>query len=543
MKKVVRCAVYTRKSSEEGLDQSFNSLHAQREAGEAYVLSQAGEGWAILPKPYDDGGFSGGSMDRPGLVALLADVAAGKVDVVVVYKVDRLTRSLTDFARIVETFDAHGVSFVSVTQSFNTTTSMGRLTLNVLLSFAQFEREVTGERIRDKIAASKAKGMWMGGHPPLGYDAPTDLVARTLVINEPEAETVRLIFDRYLELGSVYALRDWLNEREIRSKAWITRGGRQMGGLVFNRGALFHLLKNRTYLGELPHRDITYPGSHPPIIGAKTFVRAQELLARQGAPRDRVTIVGEQMLKGLIFDAEATPMSPTFTRRGSGRVYRYYVSSTLQQGGREVPADVIGRVPADAVEVRIKELLTTLGAAPAGTPLVRVEVHPETLQIILKQGGLFARRGDPLAEIDTLRRRLGPYGYIMPEPGEGEDLVRVTMACRLKHQGGRVWLEGGAARPAQKLDPYLPRALVEAHQLTAAMGSGVAGRPDFLVPDQAPANKYKRRLAALAFLAPDIQTAILEGATPLGLTLEQVLNRGVPPSWEAQRRQFGFPAN
>ena len=246
----VRCAIYTRKSSEEGLDQSFNSLHAQREACEAYVLSQAGEGWTALPAHYDDGGFSGGNIDRPALKRLLADVAAGKIDTVVVYKIDRLTRSLADFAKIVEIFDAAGVSFVSVTQAFNTTTSMGRLTLNVLLSFAQFEREVTGERIRDKIAASKAQGMWMGGLPPLGYDAPTDPLTRALVVNEAEAETVRLIYRRYLEFGSAHEVVRWLAGEGIRPKVWITKRGRTLGGAAFSRGALFHLLKN-LHLPEL----------------------------------------------------------------------------------------------------------------------------------------------------------------------------------------------------------------------------------------------------------------------------------------------------
>ncbi|MEP6968616.1 MAG: recombinase family protein, partial [Pseudomonadota bacterium] len=250
IKTALRCAIYTRKSSEEGLEQGFNSLHAQREACEAYVLSQAGEGWNAIATAYDDGGFSGGSMDRPGLRKLLEDIDRGRIDVVVVYKVDRLTRSLADFAKIVEAFDAKGVSFVSVTQAFNTTNSMGRLTLNVLLSFAQFEREVTGERIRDKLAASKKKGMWMGGVPPLGYDRPTDQLTRALVVNPVEADLVRLIFRRYLELGSVHALQRSLEAEGLRSKFWTTTKGVTKGGLAFNRGALFHLLKNRIYIGE-----------------------------------------------------------------------------------------------------------------------------------------------------------------------------------------------------------------------------------------------------------------------------------------------------
>ena len=272
-----RCALYTRKSSEEGLDQQFNSLDAQREACEAFVKSQKSEGWRTLATRYDDGGVSGGSLQRPALQRLLADIAADQIEVVVVYKIDRLTRSLADFARMVELFDRHRVSFVSVTQAFNTTSSMGRLTLNVLLSFAQFERELTGERIRDKIAASKAKGMWMGGTVPLGYEVPTD-ASRALVLNEAEATTVRTIFKTYLELGSVPALQRWLDARGIRSKHRTTRGGRVMGGLPFSRGALFHLLRNRTYLGLIVHQHQAHPGRHAAIVETALFDAVQAKL-------------------------------------------------------------------------------------------------------------------------------------------------------------------------------------------------------------------------------------------------------------------------
>ena len=263
----LRCAIYTRKSSEEGLEQSFNSLHAQREACEAYVLSQVGEGWTALKETYDDGGFSGGSMERPGLAKLLADIAGGKIDVVVVYKVDRLTRALADFAKIVEAFDARGVSFVSVTQAFNTTTSMGRLTLNVLLSFAQFEREVTGERIRDKIAASKAKGMWMGGMIPLGYD----LGDRKLVVNPAEAEIVRQVFNGYLRSASAKDLVAKLAAAGVRSKAWTTRDGKCLGGVIMRRGAIYHILQSRLYLGEIVHKGQAHPGQHEALVSQELF--------------------------------------------------------------------------------------------------------------------------------------------------------------------------------------------------------------------------------------------------------------------------------
>lgn len=347
--KKTRCAIYTRKSSEEGLDQAFNSLHAQREACEAYVLSQAGEGWTALKTVYDDGGFSGGNLDRPGLKQLLADVRAGAVDVVVVYKVDRLTRSLSDFAEIVKAFDASGVSFVSVTQAFNTTSSMGRLTLNMLLSFAQFEREVTGERIRDKIAASKAKGMWMGGVAPLGYDLPNDKTSRALVVNEAEAELVRHVFSRYLELGSVHQLTAELNAQGRTTKAWTAASGKAMGGRPFEPGGVYHVLRNRTYLGEITHRGESHPGRHQAIVDAETFARADALLksnARERRNRSKRSFG----LKGLIFDADGHPMSPT-TAKGRAATYRYYVSAPLQKSVRlDTPEHLIRRVPAEAIE-------------------------------------------------------------------------------------------------------------------------------------------------------------------------------------------------
>jgi len=274
----VRCAIYTRKSSEEGLEQEFNSLDAQREACEAYVRSQKHEGWQALRQLYDDPGFSGGNMERPALRRLLADIVARKVDVVVVYKVDRLTRSLADFAKIVEIFDANAVSFVSITQAFNTTTSMGRLTLNVLLSFAQFEREVTGERFRDKIAASKKKGLCMGGLPSLGYDVED----RKLVVNEAEAETVRMIFRRYLDLGSVRELKASLDAEGVVSKRRTAADGSPYGGHAFSRGPLYQMLQNRVYRGEIVHKGAAYPSEHPPIVDEDLWLRVQQKLEANG---------------------------------------------------------------------------------------------------------------------------------------------------------------------------------------------------------------------------------------------------------------------
>ena len=272
--KTIRCAIYTRKSTEQGLEQDYNSLHAQRDACAAYILSQAGEGWSLLPEIYDDGGYSGGTMERPALKRLMADIEAKRIDVVVVYKVDRLTRSLADFSKIVEVLDRTGSSFVSITQAFNTTTSMGRLTLNVLLSFAQFEREVTGERIRDKITASKKKGLWMGGTPLLGYDPD----GRTLKINTQEADAVRWMFARYLEVKSVHQMVKDASARGIFAKRWVNRHGVEVGGGPLQRGAIYYLLRNRTYIGEIPHKDESYLGQHEAIISREMFDAVQALL-------------------------------------------------------------------------------------------------------------------------------------------------------------------------------------------------------------------------------------------------------------------------
>jgi site-specific DNA recombinase len=326
-----RCAIYTRKSSEEGLEQDFNSLHAQREACEAFIKSQTGEGWRLIKTAYDDGGLSGGTMERPALKRLLADINSGMVDVVVVYKVDRLTRSLADFAKMVEVFDARGVSFVAVTQNFNTTTSMGRLTLNVLLSFAQFEREVTGERIRDKIAASKRKGLWMGGVPPLGYD----VCDRRLVINNSEAATVKLIFERYLKLGSVRLLKNELDRRGIISKVRVSRKGIKSGGRSFSRGALYELLANPIYIGEVRHREERHPGQHPPILERAFWERTQRKLRDRAARavKSRTKAVPSP-LAGKLFDENGQPLYAQGAAKGKRR-YRYYVSRDLVRGSAD----------------------------------------------------------------------------------------------------------------------------------------------------------------------------------------------------------------
>ena len=344
----LRCAIYTRKSSEDGLEQDFNSLDAQREACEAYILSQRHAGWIALPEMYDDGGISGATLERPSVQRLFKDVREGKIDCVVVYKVDRLTRSLADFAKIVEIFDESSVSFVSVTQQFNTTSSMGRLTLNVLLSFAQFERESAGERIRDKIAASKKKGMWMGGYPPLGYDVRD----RKLVITPQEAETVRHIFRRYLQLGAVSALRGDLKQDGIHSKLRTDKNGKSTGGKPFARGALYHMLKNRIYLGEIVHKNESYPGEHPQIIDRSLWDAVAKQLDENTHDRQNgVDFQEPSLLTGMLYDGDGTRLTPSHAVK-TGKRYRYYVSNTLITGPRSA-APRGRRIPAGDIEVLV----------------------------------------------------------------------------------------------------------------------------------------------------------------------------------------------
>src|SRR5438094_84469 len=351
-----RCAIYTRKSSEEGLEQEFNSLAAQREACEAYIRSQQHEGWVLARTGYDDGGFSGGNLERPALQRLLADIRASRIDIVVVYKVDRLTRSLADFARLVEIFDAQGVSFVSVTQQFNTTSSMGRLTLNVLLSFAQFEREVTGERIRDKIAASKKKGMWMGGIVPLGYDA----ADRTLVVNAAEADTVRCIFALYRELGCVRRVQEEADRLGLSTKRSTTAGGIERGGRPFSRGHIYRLLSNPIYIGEIAHKGQLYPAQHPALIDAESWAAVQNRFDQNASDYRRKTHATEpSLLAGVLVDARGKRLTPSHAVK-KGRRYRYYVSGALiTEAGTDRPQgwrlaaqeieDAVIRVLADAL--------------------------------------------------------------------------------------------------------------------------------------------------------------------------------------------------
>ncbi|KQS53851.1 hypothetical protein ASG17_12865 [Brevundimonas sp. Leaf363] len=533
MTEAKRCAIYTRKSSEEGLNQEFNSLDAQREACAAYIQSQAGEGWAALPAIYDDGGFSGGNMERPGLKALMAQIALGRVDIVVVYKVDRLTRSLGDFGKIVEMFDAKGVSFVSVTQAFNTTTSMGRLTLNMLLSFAQFEREVTGERIRDKIAASKAKGMWMGGPLPLGYAAD----GRTLKIVPEEAETVRGIYRRYLELGSVHRLRDELEATGVVSKRHVSGTGRVWGGRPLNRGALAHILSNRTYLGQIPHKGAHHPGLHQAIIDFDVFDAAQAKLAATG-PRRRAraglpALLPPAPLTGLIRDDRGHPMTPLAARGKSGQLYRYYVSSVLQLGRRH-EAGSLARIPASAIEEVVLQALTggrDSGGGDAWGPVrdlvLGVEVSRRWVRITCLSRGL--ESGDLAAS--TPDREIAADG----------DRTILTIRGAIKLRGGSRSISGPDGRPAivkSTQDAVLVKALKRAEGYRTRLTSEWAPTVEELSSSEGLTDSYVRRLVRLAFLAPDLKRAILDGRQSSRLTIERVVREGVPLSWSQQRQAY-----
>ncbi len=541
----LRCAIYTRKSSEEGLDQAFNSLHAQREACEAYVLSQAGEGWTCHPALYDDGGISGGTMERPALKRLLEDVDRGIVDVVVVYKVDRLTRSLADFAKIVERFDARSVSFVSVTQAFNTTNSMGRLTLNVLLSFAQFEREVTGERIRDKIAASKAKGMWMGGNLPLGYDTPTDPLTRALVINPGEAEEVRRLFARYLELRSVHALKAELDAQGAVTAVKTSRSGVLRGGASWSRGALFHLLRNRVYLGEIVHRGKGYPGAHSSIIDPETFNGVQKALDDNGSRRrSRPLKPDGSLLAGLIVDGDGVPMTPAMAYGKAGRKYRYYVSQPLQVGqGGLLGRDIVRRVAAGAIEGTVMERLTACGLIAGDGSRAAVREGVERVTLGREEVVIQIRRGElSAATIAEARSRLSDGERLVETTGKAQAL-QLIVPGRPVFRGGRTWMaspDGRSLARKTTIDPALVQGLRRAHAIAREHAISPLTSVDDNRDGRGVECAYQRSLAPLAYLAPDIQTAIMQGSQPAGLTLESLLKTTLPIAWSEQRSLLGF---
>lgn len=401
------CAIYTRKSTDERLDMEFNTLDAQREACAAYITSQRSEGWATSPELYDDGGYSGGSLERPALGKLLDDIKAGKVDIVVVYKIDRLTRSLADFAKLVEVFDEHSVTFVSVTQSFNTTTSMGRLTLNVLLSFAQFEREVTSERIRDKIAASKAKGMWQGGRPPLGFD----IENRRLINNEQDAKTARQIFELYLELGNVRELEAELKNRGVKSRKRISENGNSYGGTYFSRGAIYALLQNPAYIGKISHKGKIYEGLHDAIIPLELWEAVQTKLQEQAScPRGTEMGRHKNMLTGRLFDERGNPYSPVFTNHRNGKRYRYYTNTALAED-KAHPDFLRARFPAHEIEKviegAVRKKLPDMILQDDGPNFEYLKKHQDTIPAYNLVRTLITK---VTIHHDTLELHIAPYG-------------------------------------------------------------------------------------------------------------------------------------
>jgi site-specific DNA recombinase len=545
-RRILRCAIYTRKSSEHGLEQDFNSLHAQRESAEAYIKSQAHEGWKLVRARYDDGGLSGGTMERPALQCLLADIAASLIDVVVVYKVDRLTRSLTDFAKLVETFEAHGVSFVSVTQQFNTTTSMGRLTLNVLLSFAQFEREVAGERIRDKFAASRRKGMWMGGNVPLGYD----VAGRRLVVNEAEAKTVQLIFERYLEFGCVRALRAELDRLGIRSKRRVAETGRMIGGGAFSRGALYYLLKNRVYRGKAVHKGVAHPGEHEAIIDEDLWEAVQAKLSAQDTRQGRGRAESGALLMGLVFDDRGNRMSPSHTTRKGGR-YRYYVSQAVLQG-RKKEAGSIARIGADELEGTVVEAIrrafpnkdrgangTTIPDAAAKEqipPRNPGDLHDQRVRDLVNR--YVERIVVHATEVEIVLQTRDIASPSLGADGEASRILRVPLERRPRDRK-EIIVPGDAGAPPARLDRSLVLAVARGRTWASAIRRGEYADTAEIASTCDLSEAYVRRILRLAFLAPDIVEAIAEGRQPRGLTLQRLLGP-VPLAWTEQRRRFGF---
>ena len=567
-----RCAVYTRKSTEDGLEQEFNSLDAQYEACAAYALSQKHEGWHLLPDRYDDGGYSGGNMERPGLKRLLEDVADGRVDIILVYKIDRLTRSLSDFAKIVDVLDMAKASFVSITQAFNTTTSMGRLTLNMLLSFAQFEREVTGERIRDKIAASKRKGLWMGGPLPLGYDVKD----RRLVINEAEAELVRHIYARYLELGSVVELVDDLNAMGHTTKVQVRTSGPHKGGCAFRRGTLYHLLANPIYLGRIVHRDEVYPGEHEPIVPETLWQAVQDKLKANASGTSR-RLKGQQpsLLTGLLIDSAGRAMTPSHaskgrsnsTPNGKGQTktqrYRYYVTRPDQT--KDEPAyRISARDIEQIVTQRLAAYFSVSGNVAALAP---TDIEAHALQQVLAKADLTAatlRSGSVVARHQIITQILSKtilhddrVALVLSDAGLADVLtiersplsapiILSVAATRLRHGHQiRLVIEGEGQGPTATVKPSSSSTPHRDAKLGALLADAHAARklvlayPDTSLADlakqQGKCRKHLAKLVELSCLAPDIVTAILAGKQPSSLTASRLRSVELPMAWNEQR--------
>lgn len=552
--KKVRCAIYTRKSSEEGLEQDFNSLHAQREACAAYILSQASEGWTLLPDEYDDGGLSGGTLERPALRRLMKDIEAGRIDIVVVYKVDRLSRSLLDFAKLVEAFDKASVSFVSVTQSFNTTNSMGRLTLNMLLSFAQFEREVTAERIRDKIAASKARGMWMGGNPPLGYKPD----GRTLAIVEEHAEIVRRIFAYYLDLGNVRLVVGELSREGIIAPERTATTGRMTGGRPFTRGQIYKLLSNPIYISEIHHKGQVYTGKHDAIIDRATWDSVQQMLAAnlQGE-RSGGRAQSPSLLAGRIFDRHGEPLVAVHACKGKVR-YRYYVSRSLQHDADRHATDGL-RIPALEIEASVSQLLA--GAlddplallAQAGIPL-----ESDRLRMILKQAEQLAasfrrKQRDVISDL-VGKVVVHPHEILVDlsatalckalageHPAGTPTSIPLSSPVRLTRTGRAIRLVQRDGRPVSqgRPDPGLVELLRKARNWWQLLQTGTIDIAT-IAHQEAVNDSWVSRIVRLNFLAPTIVEAILAGTQPASVSATSLRTASLPIDWDEQIALFGM---
>ena len=554
----VSCAIYTRKSSEEGLEQSFNSLEAQREACRAFILSQKHEGWTALSEHYDDVGFSGGTMERPALKRLLGDVQAGKIQTVVVYKVDRLTRSLTDFAKIIEIFDSQGVSFVSVTQQFNTTSSMGRLTLNVLLSFAQFEREITGERIRDKFAASKKKGMWMGGFVPLGYDC----IDRKLVVNRAEANLVREIFRQYLRFGCVKKLKQYLDRKQFLSKARIGPDGRRSGGTTFSRGALYHLLNNRMYIGEISHRGQHYRGQHQALIEKSIWDRvADRLRSNNRSHRSGKSTSSPSLLSGKLFDAHGARFTPTHAVKG-GKRYRYYTSqAVINHSG---PKPMLNRVPAQELEQIVRSQVHSLlkdsdkwttgieDVSIRETALDRAQVQAKTWpKIDADEQDMLARKilarvvlGRTTASIEVDRANL-ILTLLGDETEASRDLrarkptvLKLACAFETLRRGGQTQLSTPSVDSTDRQPTTsLIKAIARAHIWYEQIVHGEISTVRELAQNSHLPRRYVRRILNCAILSPKITEALLTGRHRRNLTLDETL-KCVSHDWRNQEERI-----
>jgi DNA invertase Pin-like site-specific DNA recombinase len=546
-----RCAVYTRKSSEEGLEQDFNSLHAQREASEAFIKSQQGEGWKLVKTAYDDGGLSGGNMERPALQRLLEDIRHGLIDVVVVYKVDRLTRSLADFAKMVEVFDAQGVSFVAVTQQFNTTTSMGRLTLNVLLSFAQFEREVTGERIRDKIAASKRKGIWMGGCPSIGYDVRD----RRLVVNQAEAATVREIYQRYLKTGSVPKLKKALDRDGVVSKIRVSRKGIRSGGQSFSRGALYELLSNPIYIGEIRHKRERHPGQHEAILERNLWEKVQKRLRdRTHRPTEPRTKVSPSPLAGKVFDETGEPLYVQAAVKDRRR-YRYYVSKALVRGskaegqrGCRVPGSELERAVAIAARSILDDKAAVLEALQVAGMRDADLNQIFTLAAEWRER-LLAERERSMALVELVEKAVLTdegirLGLNITVPCGGSDTAPLRKVLQLfrfvplkvKRRGVEMRLIINGGDEPRKPDPAMLKAFARARGWFEELASGRVHSLVEIARREGLAKRYVTRLTRLAFVSPEFADAVTEGNV-LPTTNLQMLMDGrldLPLNWNDQ---------